>query len=60
MKDRDAFKQGRKDAKDINVRLPRIVGGKVDSPEVEEELRTRGASMEWGLVRIDCLPTSPS
>ena len=36
VKDRDAFKQGRKDAKNINVRTPRIEDGKVDLPVVEE------------------------
>ena len=34
VKDRDAFKQGRKDAKDINIRAPRIEDGKVDLPAV--------------------------
>lgn len=37
VKDRNAFKQGRKDAKDINVRAPRIEDGKVDLPAVKEE-----------------------
>ncbi len=37
VKDRNAFKQGRKDAKDINVRTPRIEDGKVDLPALEEE-----------------------
>ncbi|CAF9928412.1 MAG: hypothetical protein ALECFALPRED_004052 [Alectoria fallacina] len=37
VKDRNAFRQGRKDAKDMNVRTPRIEDGKVDLPEVEDE-----------------------
>ncbi|CAD6574407.1 MAG: hypothetical protein ASARMPREDX12_006579 [Alectoria sarmentosa] len=37
VKDRNAFWQGRKDAKDINVRTPRIEDGKVDLSEVGDE-----------------------
>lgn len=37
VKDRDAFKQGRKDAKDINVRAPRIEDAEVDATAVEGE-----------------------
>ena len=37
VKDRRAWKQGRKDAKNINVRAPRIEDGKVDLPMVDEE-----------------------
>lgn len=37
VKDRNAFRQGRKDAEDINVRTPRIEDGKVDLTEVEDE-----------------------
>lgn len=37
VKDRDAFMQGRKDAKDINVRAPRIEDAKVEAIAVERE-----------------------
>lgn len=36
VKDRGAWKQGGKDADDINVRAPRIEDGKADLPVVEE------------------------
>ena len=46
VKDRDAFKQGCKDAKDINLRAPRIEDGKVNLPVVEEEQEEHGCQVE--------------